>query len=83
LISSLLSSAAFLPTSGLDQAPSHLVVALPMLILTGAFEENKACASVLTATNSTHSSHASIILLIAFDQPHPTQITLIFATGEI
>jgi hypothetical protein len=33
--------------------------------------------------NSTHSNHASIILLTAFDQPPPTHTTFIFATGDI
>jgi hypothetical protein len=83
LISSLDSSAAFLPISGSLQAPRPQVIILPMFILVGARLEYKACASVFIAINSTHSKPASIILLTALLQPQPTQITFILATGEI
>jgi hypothetical protein len=38
---------------------------------------------VLIAINSTQSKPDSIILFTAFCQAHPTQTTLILATGEI
>ena len=43
----------------------------------------KSCASVLTAINSTPSSHCWIILLSALFPPHQTHTTLIFAPGVI
>jgi hypothetical protein len=83
LISSEDSSAAFLPISGLAQAHNHLVVALPILILICAFEVNRACASVFTPINSTHSSHAAIMRFTALHHPQPTHTTLILATGDM
>jgi hypothetical protein len=55
LISSIFSSAAFLPISGFAQAPSHLVRFSQMLTLSFAKLFSKACASVFTAINSTPS----------------------------
>jgi hypothetical protein len=81
LISSILSSAAFLPTSGFAPAPSHFVRLSPMLIFFSARFVAKSCASVLTATNSTHSNPSLIILFSALFPDHPHQITLIFAPG--
>jgi hypothetical protein len=81
--SSLLSSAAFLPVSGFDHAHNHLVVDLQILIFVSALQVNKAWASVFIAINSTHSNHQEIILLIALHQPPHTQMTFIFAIGEI
>jgi hypothetical protein len=82
-ISSLDSSAAFLPVSGSEPAQSPCVITFQILIFVGESELNNACASVLIEINSTQSSQASIILLTAFCQPQPTQTTLILATGEI
>jgi hypothetical protein len=82
-ISSLDSSAAFFPISGLLPAPSPQVITFQILIFLSGRDLNKACASVLSEINSTHSSHHSIILFTAFDQPPPTQTTIIFAAGEI
>jgi hypothetical protein len=81
LISSAVSSAAFLPMSGSAPAPSHLVIFNPMFIFLLARFVARSCASVLIAINSTPSSHSLTILLIALFPAHPTPITLIFAQG--
>jgi len=83
LISSLDSSAAFLPTSGSDHAHKPEVISFQILSFVGARELNNACASVLIEMNSTHAKPHSIILLTAFCHPPPTHTTFIFATGEI
>jgi hypothetical protein len=81
LISSIFSSAAFLPTSGFAQAQSHLVKFNQMFIFLFAKLFSKACASVFTAINSTPSIHSCTILFIVFPPAPPTQITLILAQG--
>jgi ABC-type methionine transport system ATPase subunit len=65
-ISSLDSSAAFLPTSGLAQAHNQFVMIFQIFNLVGAKELYKACVSVFIETNSTPSNQPSIILLTAF-----------------
>jgi len=83
LISSLDSSAAFFPISGSLQAPRPHVITFQIFNFFSASELYKACESVFIAMNSTPSSPHSIILFTAFNQPPPTQITLILAIGEI
>ena len=79
LTSSMLSSAACRPTSGLAPAPSPLVRSLPNCILTPALDLSRAWASVLAAMKSTPFRLDSIMLLMAFPPPPPTPMTLIFA----
>src|SRR4029079_3011911 len=83
LIPSRDSAAAPAPTSGLAPAPSPLVRLWPMPILTSASQACSACASVLTATNSTPRRPASTMRLTAFDPPPPTPTTLITARYEV
>ena len=51
----------------------------PMWILTSASHIDSACASVLTAMNSTPRTPASIIRLTALVPPPPTPTTLMTA----
>jgi len=81
LMSSALSSAAFLQISKFAPAPSHLVIFKPIFIFLGARLFSSACASVFTLINPTHSIHSCIILFIVFPQAQPAQITLILAQG--
>lgn len=83
LISSLDSSAAFFPTSGLLPAPSHQVIIFPRFIFLSGRQRNNACASVFIATNSTHWRPFSIIRFTALHQPPPTHTTIIFAAGAM
>ena len=64
--SSRLSSAARRPISGLPPEPSPLVIFSPMRSRWGALESINACASVLTAMNSTPWMPSSIMRLTAF-----------------
>jgi hypothetical protein len=80
-MSDSLSSAAFLPISGLAPAHKPLVRFNQTLILFGARLPAKSCASVFIATNSTFSNHSLIILLMALFPHPPTHKTLIFAPG--
>jgi putative uncharacterized protein P4(21)n (fragment) len=64
--SSLDSSAAFLPISGLAPAQSPFVDVFQIFNFVLASELKSACVSVFTAINSTQSSHVSIILFTAF-----------------
>ena len=76
-----LSSAAFLPISGLAQAHKPFVRFNHILTFFDAKLLAKSCASVLIATKSTFSNHSLIILFTAlFPQP-PIHSTLIFAPG--
>ena len=77
--SSLVSSAAFSPTSGSPPAPKHFVSFSPIWIFVGAFDNCNACLSVLAAINSTPVTFASTILFIALFPAPPTPITFIFA----
>jgi len=79
LISSRFSSADFLPTSGIAPAQSHFVRLSQMFTFLGARDHASACASVFTATNSTHSRPSSIILLTVLFPHPPTQMTFILA----
>ncbi|SLI64949.1 Uncharacterised protein [Mycobacteroides abscessus subsp. abscessus] len=78
-ISSLWSSAALRPTSGSAPAPRPRVSSRPTSSLTSASLISSACASVLTAMNSTPLSPCSIIRLTAFTPPPPIPTTLITA----
>ena len=80
VIEVLLSSADFLPTSGIPPAPFPPVNLSPICKRFGAFEIKSACLSVLIATNSAEETLASIILLTALFPPPPTPSTLIFTT---
>ena len=78
-ISSACPSAAARPTSGSLPAPSPRVRSRPMSSFTSASLISRACASVLTAMNSTPLSPASIIRFTALTPPPPTPTTLITA----
>ncbi len=78
-ISSLWSSAALRPTSGLAPAPSPRVSSRPTSSFTSASLINNACASVLIAMNSTPLSPTSIIRLTALTPPPPIPTTLMTA----
>jgi hypothetical protein len=77
--SSRLSSAAARPTAGSAPAPRPRVTFAPMWIFTSASVINSACASVLTAMNSTPVRPDSTMRLTAFVPPPPTPTTLITA----
>ncbi len=77
--SSLLSVAAAIPTAGSAPAPRPRVPCEPIWILTSASAMSRACASVLTAMNSTPDRPASTIRVTAFVPPPPTPTTLITA----
>ena len=76
---SRLSIAASRPTSGLAPAPRPRVTFWPTAILTSASVIRSACASVLTAMNSTPRSPLSTMRLTAFVPPPPTPTTLMTA----
>jgi 5S rRNA maturation endonuclease (ribonuclease M5) len=78
-ISSLLSSAAFSPISGLAPAPSPFVSLSPIWIFVFAFDKNNACLSVFIAINSTPRNPAVIILFTALLPAPPTPTTFIWA----
>ena len=75
--SSIDSSAACLPISGLEPAPRPAVRLVPSWILRGASEWASACPSVLATRKSTPSRFALIILLTALHPAPPTPITVI------
>src|SRR3970282_1000401 len=77
--SSLLSSAAWRPTSGSPPAPSPFVILLPTWIFLSALLIASAWASVLIAMNSTPRSPALIMRFTALLPPPPTPTTLIAA----
>src|SRR3989442_3125795 len=76
---SVSSRAARRPTSGLAPAPRPFVSLAPSWIFTGACDAWSACTSVLATMNSTPSSLAAIMRLMALPPPPPTPITLILA----
>ena len=78
-ISSRLSSAACLPTSGLAPAPRPLVSLSPICTLVGALLSVSACLSVLTAMKSTPCRPDSIMRLTALVPAPPTPMTLMEA----
>ena len=69
------SSAARCPMLGSPPAPRPRVILSPMRILLGASDCRRACASVLTAMNSTPISSARIMRLTALLPPPPTPMT--------
>ena len=79
LTSSMLSSAAFCPTSGCAPAPRPFVIFSPIWSTVGALHSVRACLSVLTPTNSTPPMASSTILFTALLPAPPTPITIIFA----
>ena len=79
IIFSVSSRAAWRPISGLAPAPRPLVSLAPIWSLTGALDCFKACISVFATRNSTPSSPAEIMRLIAFEPPPPTPTTLMQA----
>ena len=88
IISCLVSSADDLPISGWDPAPSPLVTWTPSCIFASLNDFDKACASVLAATNSTPDKPACIMLLIALPPAPPTPKTVIlgfssFSSGTL
>ena len=76
-ISSLLSSAALLPMSGLEPAPLPFVSFSPICTFCEAFESLRTCSSVFTAINSTFLTPISTMRFTALPPPPPTPITLI------
>ena len=74
------SSAALRPTSGLAPAPSPLVIPPPIWIVWPTAVLRSACASVLTAKNSTPSMRSRTICSTALPPPPPTPMTLITAS---
>ena len=80
--SSLLSSAAFSPTSGLAPAPSPFVSFSPICIQVGAVQEISCCLSVLTLINSTPATPSLIILSTALFPAPPTPTTIILQAPD-
>ncbi|OQC43134.1 MAG: hypothetical protein BWX61_01314 [Bacteroidetes bacterium ADurb.Bin035] len=80
LISSELSSAAFLATSGLEPAPNPVS---PNFIFTGIGLDSKTCTSVLQITKSTPLMPLSNICLTALHPPPPIPITLIIGDSDV
>ena len=76
------SSAAFSPISGFAPAPKPLVSFSPIWIRVSALESINACASQLTAINSTPFTPAVIIRFTALLPPPPTPITLMLANAS-
>jgi hypothetical protein len=83
LISSELSFADCKPTSGFAPAPSPRVVPRPMFTFVVAGLWNSACASVLTAMNSTPPTLLLIMRETALLPPPPTPTTRITAFGAM
>ncbi len=77
VISSALSSAAFLPTSGFAPAPSPLVSFAPIWRSFGALQRCRACTSVFTPMNSTPLISSSTIRFTALFPAPPTPTTII------
>ena len=84
-ILSLLSSAAFMPTSGLAPAPRPFVSFSPIAILFSSltFDNIRACLSVFTEINSAEVTPASIILLTALFPAPPMPATIILHTFKL
>ena len=78
-MSSRLSSAACSPISGRAPAPRPRVSFSPIWMRFGAIACKRACASVLTAMNSTPCNPAEIMRFTALLPPPPTPMTLILA----
>ena len=82
MMSSRLSSAASLPISGFEPAPSPPVSCDPSWTLRSAFEWARDCPSVLATRKSTPSSEASIMLFTALQPPPPTPTTVILGRSS-
>ena len=82
IISCLVSSAEDLPISGWEPAPNPLVTWTPNCIFESLKDLDRACASVLAATNSTPDNPDWIILLIALPPAPPTPNTVIFGLSS-
>ena len=82
MISCLVSSAEDFPISGCDPAPRPFVTCTPSCILESLNDLERACASVLAATNSTPDKPASIMLLIALPPAPPTPNTVILGLSS-
>ena len=80
--SSILSSAAFAPTSGFAPAPRPFVSFSPICTNCGALHNCSAWRSVLTPMNSTPRIFSSTIRLTALLPAPPTPITRIFAAAS-
>src|SRR5262245_22704709 len=76
-MSSIASSAAASPISGLEPAPKPSVRLTPSCTRVVAVEASSACASVLATMKSTPLRPAAIILLMALPPAPPTPITAI------
>src|SRR3954451_25382882 len=74
-MSSMASSAAASPISGLEPAPSPSVRLEPSWMRFSVPDACSACASVLATMNSAPSSPAEIMLLTAFPPAPPTPMT--------
>mmetsp|Transcript_3648 Transcript_3648/g.6909 ORF Transcript_3648/g.6909 Transcript_3648/m.6909 type:complete len:207 (+) Transcript_3648:727-1347(+) len=81
-ISSLDSSAAILPASGLAPHPSPAVTLWPICSLLSVSVVERCCASVLTARNSTPERLLAIMLLTAFPPAPPTPMTTILGANS-
>ena len=77
--SSVLSSAAFSPTSGFAPAPRPRVSFSPICMTVEALQNWRACLSVLIPINSTPSMFSSIMRFTALLPAPPTPTTMIFA----
>ena len=82
VISSMFSSAAFSPTSGLAPAPKPFVSFSPICNNLGALQSCNACLSVLIPIKSTPSILSSIILFTALLPAPPTPTTIILAADS-
>jgi len=80
--SSLLSSAAFSPISGIAPAPSPFVSFSPICTQFMALQRLRCCLSVLTQSNSTPLIPSSIIRLTALLPAPPTPTIKIFAADS-
>ena len=83
MISSIVSSAAFCPSSGLAPAPLPPATFSPSWILISALHLASACLSVFTAMKDTPPRPVSTILLIALHPPPPTPITFMIAALSV
>ncbi|MNY16242.1 hypothetical protein D3C86_1494980 [compost metagenome] len=83
MISSIDSSAAACPISANDPAPSPSVTVGPSWISRGAFDMDKAWASVFATINSAPSRSCMIMLLTALPPPPPTPMTAILGLRSL
>ena len=74
-----LSSAAFLPVSGLEPAPSPRVNSAPIWTFPGHSDLSRDCTSVFAIINSTPRILSATIEFTALEPPPPTPTTFIIA----